>query len=260
MWICFNSCGEGAIWQLAMKTDGRTRDEAFGLLENYDREQSAKLTDDDVVFALREPEAANVTYPEWAGILRGHYDTPAWWFDRGFNGADWERWFLSTLDDGAVVIPYLNSRNEHLGDILRNPEGINPKYKYSPGMPASRFLFGENRPLRVETVVVVEGSLDAIWVDKMGIPAVALLGSTMSEQQAKRLSVLTGPETVPVLMLDNDTAGQEGFPKALDRLRPYFGTVKIVQWTGGFKDPQEVRNGQVLIDLVSKAKTELELI
>lgn len=80
-----------------------------------------------------------------------------------------------------------------------------PRYIYTPRAELSDLLFGLNLHKDSETIVVVEGPLDAMWLDQHRIPAVALLGS--EAENPKRIEKMAGFKEV-TLFPDRDNAGQ----------------------------------------------------
>ena len=93
------------------------------------------------------------------------------------------------------------------------------------------------------SVVVVEGFMDAIACQRADIPAVAPLGTALTEEQMEALWRLS-PE--PVLCFDGDSAGQRAAARAIDRALPMLKagrSFNFAMLTGG-KDPDEVLREQ----------------
>jgi DNA primase len=93
------------------------------------------------------------------------------------------------------------------------------------------------------SVVVVEGYMDAIACQRANIPAVAPLGTALTEEQMEALWRLD-PE--PVLCFDGDGAGQRAASRAIDRALPMLKpgrSFKFAILTGG-KDPDDVLRDQ----------------
>lgn len=116
----------------------------------------------------------------------------------------------------ALVIPlFSDMMGMYQGTIMRNlePEEGQPKYLYQTGLDISGNLFGgwQARCLamnqRLRAIAVVEGSIDALSLWQVGIPAVALLGSRISPIQLRHLLQLS-PMYV-VVMTDRDSAGRK---------------------------------------------------
>ena len=93
------------------------------------------------------------------------------------------------------------------------------------------------------STVVVEGYMDAIACQRAGVPAVAPLGTALTEEQMEALWRLD-PE--PVLCFDGDGAGQRAASRAIDRALPMLRagrSFKFALLTGG-KDPDDVLRDQ----------------
>lgn len=93
---------------------------------------------------------------------------------------------------GRVIFPVVaNARTR--GFVARDVTGAaRKKIMYPPGMEASSTLYNFDRAyqsLNGKPVVVVEGVMDVLRVEAAGYPAVGLLGSRISKDQAVLLSV-----------------------------------------------------------------------
>jgi DNA primase len=112
------------------------------------------------------------------------------------------------LMQGRIVIPIHNEQGELVAYAGRSIDGTEPKYKFPAGFKKSDVLFNLHRvrlPGR-DPVIVVEGFFDCIKLHQAGFPAVALMGSSLSEAQEKLLCPFF-PHIV--LFLDGDPAGRE---------------------------------------------------
>ena len=120
-----------------------------------------------------------------------------------------------------VVIPVDDRVGEIVAYVGRAiDDKIEPKYLVPVGFHKSQELFNLHRVLagRKEnrTVVVVEGYFGCMSLDQAGLPAVALMGNSLSEAQA---SILSSEFDHVVLMLDGNEAGREGAEKASNLLK-----------------------------------------
>ena len=114
-----------------------------------------------------------------------------------------------------------------------------PRYLYTPTVSLSDVWFGLQHHAHSRDITVVEGALDAMWLDQCGIPALALLGSEMGK---RKLSML-GQYRRVTLFGDNDAAGA----LAVQRIGRAVGGVtnvsvvtyprRIVDMYGGKVDP-----------------------
>lgn len=176
------------------------------------------------------------------------------WAARGFTTSMLLKWGIVWDDDvHAMRIPVLTEQGALLSNIWRAPEGVEPKYRYDAGFSKSAILFGLWRlpnPCQ-QQVVLVEGPLDALWVQEVSIPAVAILGSSLSERQVELL--VERQIRRVVLCFDNDMAGVEATYRARAQLRRTGIWVYQVHLPGRYKDIQEVPNGKVAA-IVSKAE------
>ena len=92
-------------------------------------------------------------------------------------------------------------------------------------------------------LVVVEGYMDAIACQRAGIPAVAPLGTALTEEQ---MEVLWRLHPEPTLAFDADKAGQRAAFRAIDRALPLLKpgrSFRFAPVTGG-KDPDDVLREQ----------------
>jgi DNA primase len=103
-------------------------------------------------------------------------------------------------------------------------------------------------PEHVENLYIVEGSLDAIWLDQHGYSVVSLLGAMISTAQVKLLRNIKADKLT--LVLDNDEAGHKGTKKGLTQLREY-GIVKYVKLPKYVKDIQEIQDANALGEVLN---------
>lgn len=90
------------------------------------------------------------------------------------------------------------------------------KWVFPPRMPKSRLLYQYHRLLRdpAQPVVLVEGPWGVLRLAQLGIPAVALLGVHMSDEQAHLLRSIRRVN----VMLDGDPAGRQATEAICRRL------------------------------------------
>jgi DNA primase len=101
------------------------------------------------------------------------------------------------------------------------------------------------------TIILVEGSLDAIWMHQYGFTnTLAILTSKLSHDQKELLNRL-GVKRI-VLMLDNDEAGEEGMEKAYKMLKKDFVCYRVT-YPKDKNDPQELTKEEITEMLDNKA-------
>lgn len=158
-------------------------------------------------------------YPE-AWLAQFANPTDYWTSTRGLSEETVERFDLGydPFTD-AAIIPLRDSHGRIIGVIRRHMGDYQPRYLYPQGFRMSRFLYGSwlVRAGKEKTVAICEGSVDAMALWDAGIPAVALLGSRLSDQQ-ERLLHEVGVTSV-VLFTDNDRAGREAIAQVKDALQ-----------------------------------------
>ena len=202
LFICF-ACGEkGSAKKLARQLD-------MALVEDQTVEGLMRA-----MSALEAAQLEPINKPIDERSLGRFAGTPHlyWKRKRGFTNATCRAFNLGydPLRD-ELTIPYRNLYGELLGVIRRRLEdNVYPKYLYPKGVKKNLLLFGIDKVYagEIDKVALVEGSLDAVWCWQNGIPAVASLGSSLSEEQVDLLHE-AGVHTV-VLLHDYDLAGRKG--------------------------------------------------
>ncbi|MBA4805035.1 MAG: DNA primase [Brevundimonas sp.] len=106
------------------------------------------------------------------------------------------------------------------------------------GLPEARRILGaESRS--DQAVVVVEGYMDVIACQRAGIPAVAPMGTALTEEQMERLWRVSHE---PVLCFDGDAAGRRAAYRAIDRALPQLKPGRSFRFTllEGGNDPDDI--------------------
>jgi DNA primase len=121
---------------------------------------------------------------------------------------------------------------------LNGPEtSLFSKGRLLYGLPEARRLMNEAG--EGASLVVVEGYMDAIACQRAGIPAVAPLGTALTEEQ---MELLWRVHSEPTVSFDGDIAGQRAISRTIDRALPLIRpgkTLKFAVVRGG-KDPDEI--------------------
>lgn len=95
-----------------------------------------------------------------------------------------------------------------------------PRYKLPKDFPKSQVIFGLREALQdndKKPLIVVEGPFGVFALVQAGYAAVAILGSSLSDEQA---AILASTGRPIVLMFDGDQAGQNGMNAAVEKLLP----------------------------------------
>lgn len=158
-------------------------------------------------------------------------------FDRGFTRQTVEEFKIGRdLENRTVTVPVFWEDNVLAGIIGRYIDSNRPKnarYKIYD-FPKGEIVFPLNKiPKGIDTLVLVEGVFDALWLFQMGIPAVAILGNQMTVAQANIIKKICNRV---VDMFDNDEGGRIARNFAREKLGktfPYY----VVDYPEGVKDP-----------------------
>lgn len=193
---------------------------------------------------------------------------------RGFERDVLKRWKVRyaeqqelTKEDGdkftithSIAIPIFN-RNGTLQAwcyrATKRSGSWQPKMIYTPGFDLSGNWFGLDHHGDEDEIFVVEGPLDAMWLDQHGIPAIAMMGS--GQNNPRKMRLLYGFKKV-TLLPDYDHAGVHMAQTLGSHLRgqvPFYvcrWPKAVVRRTGEEKpDPQDIRRPEDLKLVVSRA-------
>jgi len=144
-----------------------------------------------------------------------------------------------------LVIPYRDHVGRLSGFILRAiDKAAEPKYKNSYGLRPSLQFFNMDRARREETLVVVEGYLDALIATQRDIKGVVAVGKAIPSETQIDHAIKGGAKRF-VLALDNDKgAGEKGTEAALKLLNEKGASGFVVTLPEGYKDPDELMRGE----------------
>ena len=241
VWVCFAGCGQGSLKYFLWKLSGKPWDEITSELDTQAWELDFSLFDD---IQIEETDSPIIPPPILLDIPDSH-----WIYKRGFTRETVVKWGCKCNEYGDLVIPVENQDSQILGWVTRRQQAI-PKYLFSKGFAKSKSLFGINQVYTVDTIYVVEGALDAMWLDQHGYPSVAVLGASVSKAQIDLISTLHPTEVV--LSLDNDSAGKAGISKATIDMSGRF-LLSYLRLPNQYKDVQDIRN-RVQLNNVIKNK------
>ena len=132
-----------------------------------------------------------------------------------------------------VVIPIHDEKGQLVAYAGRWPEDDPPegeqKYMLPAGFKKNLVLFNLHR-VKEEEVVLVEGYWSVFRLHELGLPAVALMGRTLSDEQEKLLASTQLKRLV--VMMDGDQPGRQAQPELLPRLARKFFT-RVVELPEG---------------------------
>lgn len=150
-----------------------------------------------------------------------------------------------------LMFPILDARGRivSFGGRAMNPDD-RAKYLNGPesplfhkgatlyGLPEARRILGAEQK-GGQSIVVVEGYMDVIACQRAGIPAVAPMGTALTEEQ---MALLWRVSSEPVLCFDGDGAGQRAAYRAVERALPLLKPGKSFRFAllEGGQDPDDI--------------------
>ncbi len=150
-----------------------------------------------------------------------------------------------------LMFPILDARGRlvSFGGRAMNPDD-RAKYLNGPesplfhkgatlyGLPEARRILGAASK-STESVIVVEGYMDVIACQRAGLPAVAPMGTALTEEQ---MALLWRVSAEPVLCFDGDGAGQRAAFRAIERALPLLKPGKSFRFAllEGGQDPDDI--------------------
>lgn len=242
VWICFAGCGQGSLKSFIQEYKDWDFKQVNQYLVSYKDTHSKRLFIEPPT--VEEGPLPEVNVPFKLGMV------PRWIFDRGFNKQSMKKWLCGISPANGLIIPVKDIDFRTVGWITRQEKQI-PKYLYSRGLKKSHVLFGQPYIQECDYVCITEGPLDAIWLNQLGFPAVALLGMSMSNKQ--RDLILTLPTKEVILCLDNDDAGQKGKKRAFELLNNKT-KVSHINIPEGYKDVQDIKSYDILSNIIKNKK------
>ena len=237
VWICFRGCGQGGLRGFVQQYLNLSQSQLSQFLGDH------QISVDIDVFGEVEIEPTHL--PEVDFPFNQNF-VPDWIFGRGFTKATLKTWGAGITAENGLAIPIKDVTSTNVGWVVRRESGF-PKYLYPADFKKSRVLFGANLVTSTDLVCIVEGPLDAMWLNQLGYNAVAILGMSISRKQVDLVQELPSGEVV--LCLDNDEAGQIGKEKALT----YLGqSVKLtyIDIPSAYKDVQEIKDKHIVEELI----------
>ena len=157
-----------------------------------------------------------------------------------------------------IMIPIIETNGKIVGFGGRTTNSSEPKYLNSPESKVfskRNILFGayniKKKNQNVDNIILCEGYMDVIALHRFGYPAVASLGTAVSDKQIDLLTKLTKNIFV---VFDGDQAGKNATIRLFEKLLPLLKTDNIFRFIflpNGL-DPEEyiVKNGKESFNLL----------
>jgi DNA primase len=228
--FCFACHHIADLVEFVMHTSGRTYFESIRFIKSKETEQDLE----------RDINQKLVAKPEFTPfdelILKRLYnnllssDRAKDYFNyRKITSLSWSKFSLGYSEkQDMVTVPVHSPDGMPVGFVGRSIEG--KEFKNTPGLPKAKTLFNLNRVKTADRVYVVESSFDAIRLDQVGFPAVATLGSNVSNIQIELLQKYFNNI---IVIADNDEAGGNMKDKIIEKLG---SRVSVIQLNKQYKD------------------------
>lgn len=222
--FCFSCHKIADLIELVMHTTGRTYFESIRFIKNKETQMDLEKEINKQLFT--KPEF--VPFDEL--ILKRLYNNLAtserakdYFRYRKLEISSWAKFSLGYSEkQDMVTVPVHSPDGIPLGFVGRSVEG--KEFKNTPGLPKSKTLFNLHRVKTADKVYVVESSFDAIRLDQCGFPAVATLGSNVSNIQIELLQKYFNNI---IVVADNDEAGGNMKTKIVEKLGSRVSVIKL---------------------------------
>ena len=151
-----------------------------------------------------------------------------------------------------IMIPIVSTNGKIIAFGGRSTNSSEPKYLNSPESDVfskRNILFGEynvkKRKQNIDNIILCEGYMDVISLFRFGYPAVATLGTAVSEKQ---IDLLTKLSKNIFMVFDGDQAGKNASIRLFDKLLPLIKTDNVFRFVflPNNLDPEEylIKNGK----------------
>ncbi|HLO11142.1 MAG TPA: toprim domain-containing protein [Pseudoneobacillus sp.] len=203
---------------------------------------------DNSSFSKEKKYVLNLNRQYWAN-LKGCSDAVAYFNKRGINEEQIAKWRLGCTNTTPIMVTIgiMNTQGDTVGfgyrflyDKDRGPQ--DPKYKNSKQSDLfnkRKLLYGLNYAIplirRKKYAVLVEGFFDAIALQAVDVPAIADMGTSLTDEQIELLKDYTSNV---ILFFDGDGPGKDATLKTIEKLEEKKMDVKIINIHG--KDPDEI--------------------
>ena len=194
---------------------------------------------------------------------RSGKETYSYFFERGFTKRTMKTFEVGRdLDAETVTVPIRNGEGELVGLVGRYIDPNRPhnqRYRVY-NFPKGLITFPQDKlELEDNTVIMVEGLLDAVWMFQKGYyNTQAILGNRCTEPQFKYLYEAGAKNFI--LMFDNDKGGAKAIEFFENMTKDYDINIYYVTYPEGKSDPQELNEDeieQMIQNKYSKLKRKL---
>ena len=212
------------LTDLVMHHSGRTYFEAARFIKS--KETGTSLESEIAKKLAEKPEYSQYDEVQVKRLAASALESPravSYFSGRKITVDSMKKFSLGYSDkQDMVVVPQHSPDGMLVGFVARSVDGKD--FKNTPGLPKSKVLFNLYRNKTSKRIYVVESSFDAIRLDQCGLPAVATLGSNVSNFQIELLKRYFNDI---IVIADNDDAGNHMATRLQDRLESRVSIIKL---------------------------------
>jgi len=239
-WHCF-SCGAGgnvldfvsSMENVNIRQAGLLIQKWFGIVSEEDKKLSKEKRkvkkDERAKKKEKETEPEEVVNPPLTFKLKSLDFEHPYLKERGLKKETIKEFGLGYCQRGLmkerIAIPVHNEKGElvaYAGRYPGNPPEGEPKYKFPSKFKKSLVVFNLNRAKELakkKGLILVEGFFDVFNLWQAGFKdVVALMGTSISDEQEKLIVEAIGKNGKLTLMFDPDKAGKKVIKEVLERL------------------------------------------
>jgi DNA primase len=248
LWQCFNpSCGKkGNFRQLYKQVTGKP----FTKDVRLDHVALQNVIDRELNYEEGERDQLNISDIEIDYSDESMLEDLTTFIERGLSYETLEHFEIGySKAKERIVVPVRDAQYKLVGFIGRAIHSSQePRYLYNKGFKRADVLFNIQNAKQYDSCIVVEGSVDAMFIHQAGYPnVVATLGSKVSDFQYKMLRRYFDKI---VIFSDNDDAGNQMKSDILNACRgKELYTVKLPE---DRKDAGDMSEEEIAITLTNK--------
>ena len=239
IFFCFSCHHVCDLIELVMHETGRTYFESVRFIKS---KESGSSIEADISERLQEkPDYVQFDEVLVKRLAASALESPrakTYFLGRRINESSMKKFALGFSEkQDMVTVPVHSPDGMLVGFVGRSIEG--KSFKNTPGLPKSKTLFNLNKVKSSKIIYVVESSFDAIRLDQCGLPAVATLGSNVSNIQTDLLKKYFNDI---IVIADNDDAGRS----MVERLYKKLGSrLSVIHLDGKYKDIGDMEDDDI---------------
>jgi DNA primase len=237
--FCFSCHHVSSLVELVMHQTRKTYFESIRFVKSMEIESN--LQEEIAQRLNKKPDYApfdELLVKRLAGTALESPRAKSYYFGRKITEDSMKKFDLGYSESqDMVTIPVHSPDGMLVGFVGRSVEG--KEFKNTPGLPKGKTLFNLNRVKTSRKVYVVESSFDAIRLDQCGMPAVATLGSNVSNIQTELLKKYFNDI---IVIADNDDAGNSMAKRLQEKLG---AKVSVLHLETKYKDIGDMEDADI---------------